>query len=171
MIFQTPPLMVIDQPADNLHCGGLRLPPQFIIVHATQGTNSAHWLSTDSPLSNPVSAHRLIGKDGTLWKLVPDEVQAYHAGYGVIGSIGPGEAVNFNAVSLGVELENLNDGVDPYPPAQLASCAAQIVEWWGKYGFLPVMSHAAIDWRKTDPFGLDWQALWAAIWENLQSKH
>jgi N-acetylmuramoyl-L-alanine amidase len=156
-IFTTPPLSIIDRPADANHYGGVRVGYRYIALHATGGTWSLPWLTTTSPLSNPVSVHRLIEKDGTLYKLVQDEDVAWHAGYGVIGAIGPNAIVNFNKVSLGIELENMDDFKDPYPEAQLWSCAGQVIEWWGRYGWLPILSHASVDIRKQDPAGFPWQ--------------
>lgn len=155
-IFATPPLHVTTVHADANHFGGRRQYAQYICMHATGGTFSLPWLTTTSPLSNPVSVHRLIDKVGKISKLVNDDEQAWHAGYGVIGPIGPNAATNFNVVSLGIELENMDDGVDTYPPAQLEAAAAQVVEWWGVYGYLPVVAHAQVDTRKTDPAGFPW---------------
>lgn len=158
-IFATPALTVKTVHADAKHFGGQRLPPKYIVIHATGGTNSLGWLTTDSPLTNPVSVHRLIAKDGTITKIVNDDETAWHAGFGIVGSLGPSKVPNVNTLSLGIELENLNNGKDDYPAAQVLACAAQIVEWWGVYGFLPVLSHAAIDPRKNDPLGFSWQDL------------
>ncbi len=167
-IFQTTPLQIVDAPASPDHFGGRRIwPPRFVVLHATGGTNSLQWLRSTSPLSNPVSVHRLITKEGTIYKIVGDDDTAWHAGYGLVGTINPDAAPNLNAYALGIELENLNDGQDPYPPVQLAACATQIAEWWGSYGFLPVLGHAQVDGRKTDPQGFDWTALWRHVWKEL----
>lgn len=166
-IFSTPALNVTTQHADDKHYGGQRLPPKMIVLHATGGTNSLPWLTTTSPASNPVSVHRLIGKDGTITKIVEDNETAWHAGYGIVGALGPSKVPNINTVSLGIELENLNDGKDPYPAVQVERCAAQIAEWWGMYGFLPVLAHAAIDPRKNDPLGFSWTDLHIHLYEHL----
>ena len=160
-LFPTPPLTVIDRPADAAHHtkgrGGFAA--MCIVLHHTAGIDSLKWLSTAS--SPSVSCHRLINKAGTIYKIVPDEDTAYCAGFGIIGPIDPdandpaGIARNLNFVSLNIELENLGNGNDPYPAAQLQSCAAQIVEWWGKYGLLPILYHKHVDANKNDPRGLD----------------
>ncbi len=165
-LFTTPPLVITDHPADSAHAGALpRLGYRFIVIHATGGTNSLNWLSTTS--SPPVSIHRLISKQGQIYKIVPDGVAAYHAGPARVGPL-PSADANVNNWSLGIELENLNDGHDPYPAAQLDSAAAQVVEWWGAYGFLPVLAHAWIDSRKHDPAGLDWPDFYRRIWARLR---
>jgi N-acetylmuramoyl-L-alanine amidase len=166
-LFQTAPLLIIDRPADAAHAGALaRLGYRFIVLHATGGTNSLNWLSTTS--SPPVSIHRLITKSGAIYKIVPDEVAAYHAGPARVGPL-PSADANVNNWSLGIEIENLNDGRDPYPAAQLDSAALQIVEWWGAYGLLPLVAHAWIDSRKHDPAGLDWSDLYRRVWARLRA--
>jgi N-acetyl-anhydromuramyl-L-alanine amidase AmpD len=68
----------------------------------------------------------------------------------------PGE-LSVNWVSLGIELENLNTGNDPYPSGQVLAAARAVYRWWGAYGYMPTVSHAQIaPSRKTDPAGFPW---------------
>src|SRR5204862_8324577 len=130
-LFTTAPLPIIDHPADALHAGGqTRLGYRYVFIHATGGTNSLNWLSTTSPASKPVSCHRLIAKDGRIYKVVPDEKTAYTQGPAEIGPL-PEQGQNANNWALSIELENLDNGRDPYPAAQLDAAAAQVVEWIG----------------------------------------
>ena len=166
-LFPTALLNIVDHPADASHAGALaRLGYRFIVIHATGGTNSLNWLSTTS--APPVSIHRLISKQGQIYKIVPDEVAAYHAGPARVGPLPSAEA-NINNWSFGIELENLNDGRDPYPAPQLDSAADQVVEWIGVYGFLPIVAHAWIDSRKSDPAGFDWPDFYRRIWARLRA--
>lgn len=161
--FATPPIPVVDVPADSQHQAGPGLKQKLIVLHSTVGTDSRKWLSTD-PASN-VSVHRLIAKSGTVYKLVPDENIAQHVGFSREGN-----DLNLNDLALGIELENLNNGVDPYPDIQLRMCCAQICEWWGKFGFLPVVPHSLIDTAgKTDPAGLNWTRFNQLLVEALQA--
>lgn len=150
-LFETPPLQEIEILADNRHAGGVRaMPPRDIIIHATAGTNSLKWLTTDT--GSNVSVHFLIPKDGRLLRLVPDNRTAYHVGYGHIGTI-----TNLNPTTLGVELENLNNGTDPYTDEQYRALTRLVLHWWSLYGFLPFFGHAEVDTKgKTDPKGFDW---------------
>jgi N-acetylmuramoyl-L-alanine amidase len=148
--FVTPPLAIIDLPADARHATYRRTPKELIVLHATAGTDSRRWLSTDP--NSSVSAHRLIAKDGTIYKIVPDEFVAHHVGRSRLGALPQYQGLNEEA--LGIELENLNTGTDPYPLPQLHACVRQVVEWWGAYGFLPLLYHRQIDTLgKTDPRG------------------
>jgi len=129
---------------------------KIIVIHATAGTDSRNWL-----VHNPaqVSIHVLIQKDGTCYRMVDDIHAAHHVGYSAITidgiSYGQYDAHGCNEISLGVELENLNDGHDPYPEVQLAACRHQIAEWQKLYGPLRVVTHRDIDTQgKTDPHGL-----------------
>lgn len=136
-----------------------------VVIHATAGTDSRAWL-----VSNPrgVSAHVLIARDGTIYRLVPDELAAHHCGYSRIvvagRSINRSTTPNPNDVTLGIELENRNDGRDPYPPAQLAALGWQLAEWAQAFPQARLVFHRDVDTQgKSDPAGLDWPAVYAAM--------
>ena len=63
-----------------------------------------------------VSAHWCIGEDGTLWRLVPEEQRAWHAGFSEWRA-----RRSINDVSIGIELVNPGHehGYRPFPPAQM----------------------------------------------------
>ena len=167
MLFATPPLSIIDHPADSVHSGGqTRLGRDFIILHHTGGTNSLNWLSTTSPDNNPVSCHRLIDRDGRIFKIVPDDKTAYTQGPAHIGPL-PMATMNLNNFALSIEFENLGNG-EVYPDAQLQAGAAQIVEWWGLYGFLPVLYHKQVQADKNDPFAFPRNRIDQLIWARLK---
>ncbi|NIV37117.1 MAG: N-acetylmuramoyl-L-alanine amidase, partial [Anaerolineae bacterium] len=54
-----------------------------------------------------------MAKDGRVFQMVEERRKAHHAG----ASEYQGRE-NFNRFSVGIEIVNLNDGVDPYPPDQ-----------------------------------------------------
>lgn len=174
-IFTTPPLDIIDLPADSRHTGGTRplSTIEFIILHSTEGVDSRKWLSTDP--NSVVSIHRLIQRTpldpikgyGGVYKILPDEAIANHVGYGTLGNYGPGKPKNLNTVTLGIELERY--GSQGYTAYQYDMCAAQIAEWWGLFGFLPILSHRQVDpTRRTDPVGLDFPRLYSLIYARLR---
>jgi N-acetylmuramoyl-L-alanine amidase len=162
--FSTPPLDISDLPADAAHKGGTRAGYRFIIIHSTGGTNSRNWLTRTS--TPPVSIHRLITKQGEIIKIVPDHEVAWHCGPAIVGPI-PGGNFTLNNFSLGIELENLNTGRDPYPLSQVSAVAAQVLEWWGLYGAIPVLAHAWVDKRKHDPAGFPWNAFYERLFTYL----
>ena len=174
-IFSTPPLAIVDTPAHATHFtkGRAGFQPLQILVHHTAGRipQTLNWLRYASP--SRVSCHRLIGKDGTNYKVVQDEDTAHCAGFGDIGPIDadgndpPGVPINLNVCTLNIELENWGTGFDPYPMPQMIMCAKQIVEWWGKYGFLPVLAHGHVDANKDDPAGFSWALLHGLLRDEL----
>jgi N-acetylmuramoyl-L-alanine amidase len=159
--FTTPPLNIIDRRADERHLGAIRRVSDInlIILHATVGglESSLDWLTVNP--NSAVSVHRLIHSDGTIYKLAPDGRVCNHAGNSRIG-----RTLNLNPNSLGIELVNRNDGIDAYELSQIESCALQVREWYGLYGALPIVSHAAVDMKgKTDPRGFPWSVFYARL--------
>jgi N-acetyl-anhydromuramyl-L-alanine amidase AmpD len=130
-------------------------PITMLVLHATAGPylSALAWLT--SPASK-VSAHYLFRKDGHCDQLVADDQAAWHAGR----AAWHGETA-INEVSLGIELENANNGRDPYPPAQYAAlldlASAKIAEY--HISLDNVVRHLDIavpKGRKTDPAGFPW---------------
>lgn len=129
----------------------------MIVLHATVGNAR----SAISWLCNPatrVSTHYLIDKTGHIYQLVADDQIAWHAGRAVWHGIR-----TINERSIGIELENANDGRDPYPPAQIAAAHWLCQQKIARYNIerADVVRHLDIaipKGRKTDPAGLPWPA-------------
>lgn len=140
-------------PADGRHHTPGRIHTiDTVVIHATAGVDSLEWLSTSR--SSTVSAHVLVSRSGEVWRIVSDDSTAHHAGFGLL-RLKTLAQVNLNARSLGMELENLNDGREGYPPAQLEAAAGVLAGWFARHGYLFVCRHSDCDTRKTDPRGLD----------------
>lgn len=121
---------------------------QYIIIHATAG-NARGALAWMTNRESAVSAHYLIDKKGKLYRLVKDRHIAWHAGYGSWKGV-----KSLNSKSIGIELENLNDGKDPYPKIQLEVLMDICVYLCSSYRIDPdfVLRHSDVDpERKTDP--------------------
>lgn len=88
--------------------------PVLIVLHATEQGSVARSLDTlrSRNRGGPVSAHYLVGRDGSLHQLVDDERRAWHAGVGRWGTI-----TDVNSASIGIELDN--DGVAAFPDVQI----------------------------------------------------
>ena len=132
-------------------------PILFIVIHATAGTNSLGWLKGNV---NGTSIHVLISKNGTSYVMVDDNHAANHVGFSRYvdkGMVYEQHAKhNCNHISHGIELENLNNGRDPYPDVQLRAAAWWVQHWWGLHGTVPVLMHRDIDQHgKTDAAGID----------------
>jgi len=143
--------------------------PLAIIAHGTVGVDSRRYLQRggDRPdgSDRKVSIHVLISKNGTIYRMVSDDRAAHHAGGAVrpdgtissrmslLGTVYRGHQINTH--SLGFELENLQNGKDPYPDAQLLAMGWQINQWRAQFGRIPVIRHATLDpGRRSDTVGL-----------------
>jgi N-acetylmuramoyl-L-alanine amidase len=131
-----------------------------IVVHATvintmDGTIRAFM---DDKIRK-VSAHYCIDRDGTIIQMVDENLVAHHAGVSELEGK-PG----VNGFSIGFELINLNDGVDPYPEAQYQALAKVIRDIRTRWNVLDsrIVSHEHIArpvGRKSDPVGFDFAKL------------
>lgn len=160
MYVVTPSLPIVDLPTTMIDPGVLE--PLLIVLHATAGRDSRVWLQ-----SNPrgVSVHRLIAKNGTIYKMADDLAICRHVGFSAWHDVGIGGALpNLNRYALGIEIENLNNGADPYMAGQYEMAARQCVEWLGRFGPLPIVGHGEIDTQgKRDPRGWDWLRFWRLV--------
>lgn len=128
-----------------------------VVLHATADRGSE--LSAESWMCNPeagVSAHLHFRRDGTIARLVPDSRRAWHAGWGRWKDL-----PSVNDFSLGWEIANRNDCVEPYTDAQYESLA-EAASHYIRQG-MPLeafVSHASVarpPGRKSDPCGFDWE--------------
>ncbi|HAV11336.1 MAG TPA: hypothetical protein DCX32_02220 [Candidatus Moranbacteria bacterium] len=101
-----------------------------------------------------VSAHYIIGRNGTAYRLVKDNDVSYHAG---VSSV-PDGRTNINAFSIGIEIVgNYDDG---YTSEQYEAVSALIAKIKGDYDIKYVLGHDDIaPGRKTDPWNFDWDEL------------
>ncbi|MCM2562701.1 N-acetylmuramoyl-L-alanine amidase [Lutimaribacter sp. EGI FJ00015] len=101
--------------------------PELVVLHYTamDGANAA--LARLCDPTAEVSAHYLIGADGTLWQMVDETMRAWHAGAGQWRGI-----VDVNSRSIGIELDNCGD--HPFSAPQmntLEGLLPTILERWG----------------------------------------
>ena len=128
--------------------------PSAIVLHATVGEAlpSLNWLANPNPSGNPdlrVSIHYLIDRDGTTYQMVEEVWRAWHAGESNYLGL-----QDWNNFSIGVEMVNRNDGVDPYDPRLVEAARQLCIHLVEKYDIQPslIVSHQQISLRgKTDP--------------------
>jgi N-acetyl-anhydromuramyl-L-alanine amidase AmpD len=117
-----------------------------IVIHATGGPSCQGGRVVFSPAgdvqrmkrffeaSGLVSIHYIVGRDGTVAASVPEDEVAVHT-------------IGHNDRSIGIELINAGDGVDPYPPEQVAALATLVhairVRW--SIPLTEVKGHAELD--------------------------
>ena len=121
-----------------------------VVLHATAGGLAGTLAWFENPNSG-VSAHYVAAKDGRIFQMVEERKKAHHAGASEFQG-----REDFNRFSVGIEIVNLNDGLDPYPPDQfeaLVNLTDYLVE---KYDIQRqwIVTHADISTAgKTDPRG------------------
>lgn len=101
-----------------------------------------------------VSAHYLIDRAGTIYRLVEDKNVAYHAG---VSQMSDGRK-NVNDFSIGIEMINTLEG--QYTEVQYKSANELIAYLKKKYPIKFIVGHNDIaPDRKTDPWNFDWGKL------------
>ena len=106
--------LVTDTPSPNFDARSA--PPRMAILHYTGMATGEEALARLRDPVAKVSAHWLIEEDGRLFRLVPEERRAWHAGK----AFWKGET-DINACSIGIELVNPGAewGYRPFPHAQI----------------------------------------------------
>ncbi|MEI9966134.1 MAG: N-acetylmuramoyl-L-alanine amidase [Candidatus Moraniibacteriota bacterium] len=130
-----------------------------IILHSTYNSLGGDQYSVSKIIdiykSYGVSAHYLIGRDGTIYRLVEEKNVSYHAGESRV----PDGRTNVNDFSIGIELIN-NDKGDEYTDAQYAAVRALVADIKKRYSIKYVLGHDDIaPDRKSDPWNFDWKKL------------
>lgn len=140
------------------------LKPELIVIHYTGMAGAEAALARLCDVRTEVSAHYLIGGDGTLWQMVAEERRAWHAGAGSWQGRG-----DVNSRSIGIELDN--SGAHPFSEPQMAVLEAVLagvmVRWAiptcgviGHSDMAPVRKYdpgPRFDWRRLALQGL---AVW-----------
>lgn len=107
---------VIEAPSPNFDAR--KAPPDIIVLHYTgMPTGEAALARLRDPAAK-VSSHYAVEEDGRIFRLVPEERRAWHAGAGAWR----GEH-DVNTHSIGVEMVNPGHefGYRPFPDAQIAA--------------------------------------------------
>jgi N-acetylmuramoyl-L-alanine amidase len=142
------------------------LHPGLVVLHYTEMTSAQAALERLCDPVAQVSAHYLIGRDGTIWQMVDEEARAWHAGAGSWRGVD-----DINSRSIGVELDN--DGHSPFSAplmTALETLLPRILARW----HIPargVIAHSDMaPGRKVDPGPrFDWRRLarqGLALWPN-----
>lgn len=94
------------------------VPPDMLVLHYTGMTSGPEALARLCDEQSKVSSHYLVEEDGRVFRLVPEERRAWHAGV----SFWKGES-DINGRSLGIEIVNPGHefGYRPFPAAQIAA--------------------------------------------------
>lgn len=130
--------------------------PSLIVLHYTAMASAEGALERLCDPAAEVSAHYLIGMDGTVWQLVEESERAWHAGAGEWGGQG-----DVNSRSIGIELDNL--GNHPFAEPQMAALERLLADIMTRWSIPPhgVIGHSDMaPGRKCDPGPkFDWARL------------
>ncbi len=130
--------------------------PNFVILHQTTNDNVGQALATLTDPERRVSAHYLIGRDGTVMQLVDEAARAWHAGESRWGGMS-----DLNSASIGIELDNT--GAEEFAEPQILALLALLDELRRRHA-IPAANYLAhgdvAPTRKVDPSRLfPWQRL------------
>ncbi len=130
--------------------------PNYVIIHHTAQDSARQTLRTFTLVRTQVSAHYVIGRDGTVYHLLNDYLRAWHAGLSRWGS-----NKDINSSSIGIELDN--NGFEPFAGPQITGLLHLLTSLKKKYN-IPAenfIGHGDIaPVRKNDPSPyFPWKAL------------
>jgi N-acetylmuramoyl-L-alanine amidase len=166
-------MRIVERPSPNFdqRPGDGRV--DMLILHYTGMQTAAAAVDRLCDPAARVSAHYLIDEDGAVWRLVPEENRAWHAGV----SFWRGRT-DINGVSIGIELVNPGHefGYRPFPELQMAALEelAQGILARHPIPARHVVGHSDVaPLRKQDPGELfDWPRLARAgigVWPDFTS--
>ena len=133
---------------------------QHLILHYTETETAAEAIDILTSLERQVSAHYVLGDDGTVYQLVAEDKRAWHAGK----SYWQGE-MDINSTSIGIEIQNPGKtyGYKAFPAVQIQSLITLCHGIIKRHGILPhnVLAHSDVAiTRKIDPdYLFPWQEL------------
>lgn len=125
--------------------------PDIIVLHYTGMQTGEGALERLRDPEAKVSSHYMVEEDGRVFRLVPEERRAWHAGR----SFWKGKT-DINSASIGVEIVNPGHefGYRPFPDAQIASVIALVADIRSRWAVddARIVGHADVaPDRKEDP--------------------
>ncbi len=130
--------------------------PNYVVLHHTAQDSVAQTIRTFLSSKRDVSAHYIVGRDGSVIQMANDYFRAYHAGVGKWGN-----DTDLNSSSIGIELDN-NGTTDPWPEVQIATLI-QLLDYLKSTYNIPqanFIAHADLaPTRKVDPHHFPWKSI------------
>lgn len=131
-----------------------------VVIHHTVTPTLEKTVDLFLSRESRVSSHYVLGQDGRLVQMVKDEDRAWHAGESSWKGMD-----NCNDYSIGIEVVNSGDGVQPFTEEQYRSLERLVSALVSKYGIGRdmIVGHRDValpPGRKTDPAdNFDWTRL------------
>ena len=145
----TKPLLIEEAPSPNFDAR--RGPPDMLVLHYTGMQTGQAAIDRLRDPEAKVSAHYVVEEDGRLFRLVPEERRAWHAGK----SWWKGDT-DINAASIGIEIVNPGHefGYRAFPDAQVEAVIRLIDDIRGRWAIenARILGHSDVaPARKEDP--------------------
>ncbi|MCJ8210567.1 N-acetylmuramoyl-L-alanine amidase [Mucilaginibacter sp. RS28] len=121
--------------------------PNYVILHYTAQDSLQQTVRTFSLVRTQVSAHYVVGKDGSIIHMLNDYLRSWHAGVSRWGSV-----TDMNSCSIGIEIDN--NGNEPFTEPQIKSLLTLLAQLKRQYNIPQgnFLGHADIaPGRKPDP--------------------
>jgi N-acetyl-anhydromuramyl-L-alanine amidase AmpD len=146
----------VDSPNFNHRVGNVDI--DTIVLHHTAGPTLGGTVNWFKDTKSQVSAHFVVGKDGSIVQMVNQFERAWHAGASVDGF----GRKDVNSRSIGIEIVNVGDGKDPYTEPQLRALdnLVEVIFHWHR--IKQITSHEYIaepQGRKVDPINVPWERM------------
>ncbi len=140
---------LIEAPSPNFDAR--TAPPEILVLHYTGMKTGSEAVERLRDPASKVSSHYVVEEDGRIFRLVPEERRAWHAG----ASYWKGQR-NINGVSIGVEIVNPGHefGYRDFPKAQIDAVIALCADIRGRWTIDDghIVGHSDVaPGRKDDP--------------------
>ncbi len=148
------PLRIRDHPSSNFDERPAGVVVDTVVLHATVLNTLDQVIKHFADPQTKVSCHYTIDRDGTVASHVPEDKRAWHAG---LSKMKDGRT-GVNDFSIGIELVNLNDGIDPFPEQQIQAMRDLLKTIIARHPIQHIVTHyqcAEPPGRKSDPNGFD----------------
>ncbi len=127
------------------------VPPDMLVLHYTGMTSGPEALARLRDEQSKVSSHYMVEEDGRVFRLVPEERRAWHAGV----SFWKGES-DINGRSIGIEIVNPGHefGYRPFPAAQIGAVIELVADIRTRWNIEDsrILGHSDVaPGRKIDP--------------------
>ena len=164
-------LAITDHPSPNFTPRRDGARADHVVLHYTAMDSAQSAIDRLCDATAEVSAHYVISEHGHVWRLVDEDMRAWHAGAGCWRGIS-----DMNSRSIGIELANRGD--HPFPEPQMAALETLLADILERQLIPPrnVIGHSDMaPGRKSDPGPrFDWRRLaikGLAIWPDTQPGH
>ncbi|MBC7545968.1 MAG: N-acetylmuramoyl-L-alanine amidase [Candidatus Sericytochromatia bacterium] len=104
----------------------------IVLHHTAMPSTAANIAKFFQDPKSKVSSHYVVDRTGEIIRCVPDDLRSWHAGRSSFQ-----DRPNVNNFSIGIEICNVGDNIEPYPAAQV-DAVIRLTAWLAKTHNVPV---------------------------------